>query len=539
MKIIRISLMITIVVFLQMITGCSNDNGDISVTEITLNKTSTTIPTGRTEQLSAVIEPADATNKNVTWSSSDVSIASVSSEGLVTGVSEGVATITATTEDGNFSAECIVTILNNIFSSNLPIVFIDTYGKTILDDPKIDATMQIMHTEGRLWNSQDDLPVFSQRIGIEIRGSSSQMFPKKQYGFETWDELNEGVKVPILDFPSEKDWILSAPYSDKSLIRNNIVYTLSSLMGHYASRVKYTEAFINQDGGMGKTLDQMTYDELMPYYSGIYVIMEKIKRGSDRVNISKISDEDPSGGYILKIDNIDSDEDSFDTINGVRIIYVYPKADDITDNQKAWISNYMNGFEIALSSDNFTDPDTGYANYINTDSFIDYFLLNELTRNVDAFCISTYMYKDRLEKLCMGPVWDFDLSLGNCNYYNGWLAAGWSFRSVKAPDEEQVPFWWNRLFEDPAFVGRVVKRWHELRKGIFSINTLLLLIDENVAMIEEAQARNFMKWPILGIYVWPNPFPYPATYAGEIITMKNWLQKRVAWMDDALEELPN
>ncbi len=451
--------------------------------------------------------------------------------------------LVVTAQDNTTVVTYTITVLADElhFTSDLPIVIIDTYSKTILDEPKIPGMMKIIYNGDGVVNKQTDTPIFSQLMDIEIRGNSSQTFPKKQYGFET------PADVSILGFPKETDWILGAPYSDKTLMRNDIAYSLSRQMGRYASRVKFVEAFIDQaDGSLSEGISNIPYADLMKYYSGVYTLMEKIKRGSNRVNVKKMDNtknEYPgvSGGYILKIDKLDSDEAYFNTSGGVRIIHVYPKAADVTVEQKAWISNYINQFETALLSEDFANPETGYAKFIDVDSFVDYFLINELLRNVDAYRISTYMYKNLdgqdKDKLNMGPVWDFDLSMGNCNYYDGRKTDGWSFKSVSVNDSFQVPFWWSRLFEDANFADKVSARWKELRGNIFSDDNLASLIDNEAALLEEAQVRNFERWLILGTYVWPNVAPYPATYAEEITALQTWISGRLSWIDTAVETL--
>ena len=168
----------------------------------------------------------------------------------------------------------------------LPTIKIDTNGEEIVDEPKIPAEFQIF---------QENIVLEEHNIGIEIRGSSSQFFDKKSYGFETWDENNEDLNVPLAGFPKEEDWILYGPYSDKSLIRNVLIYKLSNLMNRYATKTKFYNLEINDE------------------FLGVYVLMEKIKRDKNRVDISKNKAEDISGGYIIKIDKITGDGDSLNS----------------------------------------------------------------------------------------------------------------------------------------------------------------------------------------------------------------------------------
>lgn len=410
----------------------------------------------------------------------------------------------------------------------LPQVRISTNGLEIVDEPKIQASMTI---------SDEGVVDFNGKVGIEIRGSSSQMFPKKQFGFEIWDGANEGMDASILGFPEEEDWILYAPYSDKSLIRNVLMYDLSRSIGRYASRTKFVEVSINGA------------------YNGVYVLMEKLKRDVNRINLNKLkpeetSGEDLTGGYILKIDKAwYTPENSFvsfhapyDAIGGQQIYFEYdtPKPEDLVAEQREYISSYVRAFEDALAGENFTDPVTGYANYIDTSSFIDFFLLNELSNNVDGFRISTWVTKDKNAKLNMGPVWDFNLAFGNADYCGGGLTNVWAhrFNSRCSEDWWQIPFWWERLLEDPAYVAQLQARWQELRGGPFQTEVVLSLIDDYVDELTLGGAinANFQKWPVLGEYVWPNNYVGP-THEAEINYLKDWIRARLTWMDGAVSGL--
>ena len=410
------------------------------------------------------------------------------------------------------------------FSSNLPIAVIDTAGKNISQTTQTLSFASFFEAPRRGRTKITDEPVFAGRAGINVRGKSSAGFAKHQYHFETWDEYDQDKDVSILGFPADSDWILQGPYSDKSLMRNFLTYQWSNAQGQYAVRTRFIEVFLNTDGGGLSSSD----------YIGVYVFMEKIKRGDGRVDIAELqpSDNDEpqiSGGYIFKKDKLDGGEPTFSTSRGLSLIYVEPKPVDITDAQKDWIRNYLNQFEAALYGSNFMDPDNGYAKYIDIGSFIDVHILVELTKNIDGFRLSTYMHKDRGGKLVMGPVWDYNLSLGNANYLQGWIPTGWYYPQLSDGDYP----WWRRLFEDPAFQLRYADRWFELRKSRFSTVRLLTDINQTAALLDEAQARNFERWRILGSYVWPNWF-IADTYAEEINWMRDWLMQRLEWMDSQI-----
>jgi len=415
------------------------------------------------------------------------------------------------------------------FSSNLPIAVIDTMGKGISQSAQTLCFASFIDTTTGGRARLTDQPDFSGRAGINIRGKSSAGFAKKQYHFETWDEYNQDKDVSILGFPADSDWILQGPYSDKTLMRNFLAYKWSNDIGRYAVRTRFIELFLNTDGRSVSIND----------YVGVYVFMEKIKRGADRVDIAALEPSDNtepqiSGGYIFKKDKSDPGETVFHTSRGLEIRVIEPRTEDITQAQIDWLRNYLNEFESALYGSNFRDPVNGYAKYIDVDSFIDHHIIVELTKNIDGFRLSTYMFKDRNGKLNMGPVWDYNLSLGNADYLQGWMPTGWYYSQLGDGDYP----WWRRLFEDPAFRLRYADRWFELRKNILSTGQLLKDIDDTAALLNEAQARNFNRWRILGVHIWPNPDTRDSvyrsvfnTYEGEIEWMSNWLKQRLSWMD--------
>lgn len=422
-----------------------------------------------------------------------------------------------------------------VILNRLPLVSITTNGNEIVDEPKIDASFSI---------SKDDVISYEGNMGIEIRGATSQFFPKKSYGFETRDAANEDLDVSLLDYPEEEDWILYAPYSDKSLMRNMLIYDLSRDMQRYASRTQFVEVAIN---GVNK---------------GVYVFMEKLKRDANRIDINKLkedenSGEDLTGGYILKIDKTAgtnlgegyNDQNSFVSAYAppsatsnqeINFLYEEPDAEDITTEQKAYISSYIADFETALASDNFTDADVGYAAYIDVDSFIDFFILNELSNNVDGYRLSTFMHKDKNEKLKMGPIWDFNLAFGNADYCDGAATNVWAYKfNERCPDDFwQVPFWWNRLMEDPAYVAKLKTRWNELRGSALSDGAVQDKIDAYATALNQSGAvdENFKIWPVLGFYVWPNNF-IGNTYAEELDYFNTWIDGRLSWMDTQIDGL--
>ena len=415
---------------------------------------------------------------------------------------------------------------------------IDTKSKKIIDEPKIPATLIITDSTDTLYNGH---------IGIELRGSTSQIFfDKKSYGVETWDQNGNDIDIALAGFPSEEDWIFHGPFSDKSLIRNALIYDLSNKIGQYASRTRFFEMKLNGE------------------FQGTYLLMEKIKRDKNRVDIEKLesNDNDPnliSGGYIIKIDKTTGESSSHGDYNekisfyskydpngeegkDKKIFFLYdvPSPEKISKEQKIYIQSYINSFEEALLSNDFSDPKTGYRQFIDVDSFVDFFLLNELSHNPDAYRLSTYMHKKRNGKLKMGPIWDFNIAFGNVNYCKGEDVNNWIFKyNDYCPDDFWlVPFWWSKLLNDPYFANKVKSRWQVLRQNELSDKLIFGKIDLLISELETSDAikRNFERWPILGQWIWPNSY-VGTTYESEINYLKNWLSQRLTWMDSNIPSL--
>jgi subtilisin-like proprotein convertase family protein len=407
--------------------------------------------------------------------------------------------------------------------SNLPLVFIDAYGQTIPDDPKINALIHVIDNGPGQMNQVNGAFTFEHHIGIETRGNSSQMFPKKGMGLEMWDITGADVDTTFLGMPSENDWILFASYSDKSLINNVLNMHIARSMGYYASRTRFCEVFINGD------------------YRGVYVGMEKIKRNKNRVDIAKLTLNDNSGdqltgGYIFKMDkNWDGGwQSQFNVPNGDPGLYqyVYPKVENITPQQAGYLQAFFDSVEVALHSSDFHHPSgVHYDELLDVVSFADYFIINEFSKNIDGFRLSSYFNKDKNSKggkLKAGPAWDFDLSFGNADYCDGQSTTGWYHQSWCA---SAMPNIWNRLLLDPEFTNVLKCRWNHWREELITTENLNSWTDSVANYLAAAQQRNFTRWPILGTYVWPNPSPIPANYAGEILELKNFMAGRINWLD--------
>jgi spore coat protein CotH len=417
--------------------------------------------------------------------------------------------------------------------SNLPIVVLNTNGISIADEPKINAVMGIVYNgPGNINAITDPFNEFYGQIAIETRGSSSQSFPMKSYSLETrGPDPSINYNVSLFDWPADNDWILYAPYNDKTLIRNVLTYNLGNKMGRYSPRTQLCEVVLNGD------------------YQGVYVLMERIKQNPGRVSVDELNyadttDNELSGGYIFKIDK---------TTGNSTIAWNSPFLSEAPSNttisfqmhdpdlssmhplQREYIQNYVTNWETVLNSPNFADPQLGYQHFIDVGSFIDFMLVNELSKNVDGYRISTFLHKQRVSeggKIIAGPLWDFNIAWGNSDYCQGSVTSGWEidFNSICGGGYDN-PFWWKKLLEDPVFADNVNCRWLELRNSVFKSETIFSYIDSLAQILTEPATRNYQKWPILGTYVWPNNF-VGNTYAEEVNYMKNWIENRLLWMDN-------
>ena len=412
--------------------------------------------------------------------------------------------------------------------SNLPIMLITTdidpqtnLPTEIPDEPKVLATMRLIYrpdgTRNYLTDSSNESYLnYDGRIGIELRGSSSQALDKKPYGFTTLlEDDDSNNNVSLLGMPSENDWVLNSLAYDPSMIRDYLSYTLASNMGNYAPRVAYIEVVVNGD------------------YKGVYFLTEKVKRDSDRVNLKKIADDDNdfpdiTGGYIVKADKTTGGDEiawSMPNYGGwdTNFLHHYPKTEDITNQQDNYIENVFYDLAAQTNPANTSIVD-GYPSMIDIPSFVDYMLMAEFASNPDSYQFSTYFHKDRGGKLRAGPIWDYNLSFGNDLFVFGFDR---SFYDVWQFDfENRGAKFWRDLFQDETFNCYLAKRWFELIGANQTLNyiTISNLIDGYVALLSESQARELQRWPP------QEGWPTVADQAQNILEMKNWIQERINWM---------
>lgn len=406
--------------------------------------------------------------------------------------------------------------------SNLPIIKINTNGQGIASNPKIMADMKMYYHSDGSRNYLTDAASYSGRIGIEVRGNSSSGFEKLSYDIETWDFNGLSIDTSLLEMPKESDWILYASHNDKTFLRNAMTYQLYNDMGHYAARTKHCELILN---------DQ---------YMGVYVFMEKIKRDNDRVDIAKLKQIDTSGveltgGYILRIDSGLGFLSTVQNATGgfsIGFAHYYPNDYQITPQQDAYIQSYIDTFQQVLYGSNFSNVTNGFRKYADESSFIDYLLLEELAKNADIYVRSTLIVKpkDGEGKLQMGPPWDCDICYGNIVWIGAETTSGFYYN-----DTQLIRLSWEeRMMQDPLYADHAKCRWMTLRQNELSLPRIHHYIDSMALYLNEAQQRNFARWPVLNQNVFINPMPYPQTYQEAIDSLKSYITQRLYWIDNHL-----
>lgn len=405
--------------------------------------------------------------------------------------------------------------------SNLPIVVIETdNGVTIPDEPRVYGNMKIIwHQDGsRNYLTDVNNPEFLNydgRISIEIRGSSSQMLPKKPYGLTTLQEDDEtNNNVSLLGMPKENDWVLNSLAFDQTGMRDVLSYELSERLGQYASRRVYCEVVINND------------------YKGLYAFMEKIKVDDNRVNVEKMdatcnSYPEITGGYITKADKTTGNDPVAWTMQGygsgwwggtsTDFIHHYPKPSEITNSQNNYIHGVFNELASKAGSHD-TSITSGIPSVIDIPSFVDFMIIAELSSNVDVYQLSTFFHKDRKGKLRAGPVWDFNLTFGHDEFGYRSRYDVWQFDN----QDNNGPRFWKDLFDTDEFKCYLAKRWFEVTaEGNFmSYSALCDRMDEIEAWITEAVGRDNQRWSKMTQHV------------SEVQSMKTWIQQRINWLNN-------
>ncbi len=397
---------------------------------------------------------------------------------------------------------------------NIPIVRINTEGKAEILDKKnyVKGTIHVADLEG-LYSDEAN---FNAPMGIRGRGNSTWGWPKKPWKVK----LDE--KASILGMPADKEWALLANYADRTLIRNIVAMKISEICDFsWTPRMRSVHVYLNNE------------------YQGVYTFCEHKKISSDRVNIDIVEESDNSGdaitgGYYFEIEENQDETTCWKTGMGVPMMFSDPE--EPTAEQLSYVKKYFEDFEAALHSDKLADPNEGYAAYIDVESFINYYILQELTKNIDGnLRKSSFITKERGKKLEMYHVWDFDLTLGNCGYFdksvgngpkNFWIKdfTSWSVRGEN---------WFNLMMKDPAFIEKLKNRWNELMPELEGI---VEFIDDQALVLDKAQKRNFEKWSIWESVDWVM-FPSFGSFEKEIVYLKDFYSERLEWLDKEINKL--
>jgi CotH kinase protein/Chitobiase/beta-hexosaminidase C-terminal domain len=442
------------------------------------------------------------------------------------------------------------------FTSDLPIVVVDGYGSGKPMDKKVykDAAFMVFEpSDGTA--SLAARPNIASRAGYHVRGQSSVRLPQTPYRVELWNNAGEDEDYAVLGMPADSDWALIPPYYDRSLVRNPLVYELGRDIGLPAPRVRFAEVYVNYEARPLAAID----------YLGVYWITETIKNNRDRLDLKQLEEGDTapellSGGYIFKFDQAAAEEPKLvctgsppiSTSSGFGMMGQLPSMpggsqtpqpsgakgtcwsdlevvdpEPLAAEQAAWLTRYLLEFQNLIHA----TPIGDYAAYIDVDSFVNYLIINELTRNVDSYVRSAYYHKDRGGLLRAGPLWDYNFSLGVGGQNSIDPMGGWQYRGSRNLND-----WYPKLTAEPAFMERVKARWNELRAGALSDDAIGKRIDALIAPLANAAARDYEKWHVADILK-PNAFvrgPGATTWTGQVQALRDFVRVRAAWMDSQL-----
>ena len=393
---------------------------------------------------------------------------------------------------------------------NIPVVTIVTDGANGIYDKKnyVPGSITISDPDEMCSNVR----TFTARMGIRGRGNSTWGWPKKPWKVK----LDE--KASLLGMPKDKEWALLANYADRTLLRNITAMRMSEICGFsWTPRMFSVEVYLNGA------------------YQGVYTLCEHKKVSKDRVNIDLVTENDNSGdaltgGYYLEIEEQQDETTCWWTAMGVPMMFSDPE--EPTDAQYAYMTGYINEFEQALSAKDFKKA----YEYIDVPSLINYYIVQEITKNVDGnLRKSSFITKERGKKMEMYHLWDFDLTLGNCGYFPWEVGNGsenfW-IKDYKSNSTYGGGWFW-MLFQDPDFVDAVQQRWNEL---LPQLQTIPQFIDEQALLIEAARIRNFQKWSIKESVDWVN-FPSLGSYEKELDYLKTFYTERVEWLNTEINKL--
>lgn len=425
------------------------------------------------------------------------------------------------------------------FCTHLPIIKIDTNGKTIPGEPILDAssghTLQYTMSEtgeetilSKLSvidnvgenNHTEDASSVSSDIRIRIRGNSSRHFEKKGYIIKMITSGGLNNPQSLIGMDAHHEWALHGPYLDKTLIRNYICYNLAGDIMGYAPNVRFCELILNGE------------------YQGLYLLTETITAGKmgARLELSVNKKDNSFSGYLLRLDRGSNTElkninnfTSYTYKTDSKVNIVYPGNANLTPFLASGICEDFSDFEKALYSYDYDSEDFGYENYIDVNSFIDYFLINEFTSNYDAGSKSTYIYKGIDGKFHM-CVWDFN------NAFDNYQENETSYRIFYLQDA----LWYDMLFKDEEFVEKVISRYYELEKQYLNEEYINSYIDSVIEYLGPAIDRNFEKWGHTFLPEWDRLFDFHRnlhSYDEAVSQLKGYIKNRCEWMNENIDSL--
>ena len=395
-------------------------------------------------------------------------------------------------------------------SSNLPILIINTKGKTIPgSDPALGCYVYMIDNGPGIWNYKKDSMKFKTYAGFKLHGNSSRGVPKLSYAMEMRDSKGNVHDTSIFGMPKEHDWDLIANDYDYSVMHNAMAQHIFQSMGHYSPRSRIVEVIL--DGS----------------YFGVYQVMEKVKQGKSRLPIAKLpstvtSGDSLTGGYIIKCDwNGNGGWTSkYTSPSGGAQVYQYDYPWPVNTAQKNYIHKYYDSLEAAMYGAKQSSSPGNWRKYGDEKSIMDYMLLLEISDNGDTYYGGSFFtYKERNSDgglIHLGPAWDYDLSFGTWGGISGWLY-----------QTTAVSFWWAKLFGttgygkgDTLWKNNLKCRWTQYRRGILNINSIGHFLDSCVTLSGDAAERNFFQWPHI-----------TTSYKYQVDTFKGWMNARMKWLD--------
>ena len=382
------------------------------------------------------------------------------------------------------ASEWVVSVTN----TGLPIVVINTPDRKPIPSKHEDW---LEGTQLTIYNS--DLTIdYQEEVNVRGRGNSTWSFPKKPYAIK----LND--KASILGMPKHKRWVLLANWLDKTMMRNSTAFHIAEQTDlAWTPRGEFVEVVLNG------------------YHRGNYYLCEQIKVDKNRVAIEALSDENPSGGFILEVDVYYDEVFKFHSPR-YNMPYMFKDPDEVTDAQYNYFYDYVANLEESLVDDErFAARE--YVNYIDVDSYIDWWFVHELTGNMEPLHPkSSYFHKDRDGLLTAGPVWDFDWE---------------TFVPYKASNlcnGEAIYF--GRLFQDEAFVARVKERWEMFKPRFETVSAYIASEAERLA---PSAAINSKMWPIDVVVNQDENLSFEAA----VNRMRTSYESKVRWLNNYITNL--